>query len=100
MKYVIIAAAACVTVLILSVTMKGCTFTTPTPVSQTASQECHAFGFIVSNACNQTINQGVDRRPDSSLGDVTMTVGVVLLGIAVLLVIGMSIWRKLFSQEG
>ena len=99
MKYLAIAAAAVVTVLVLSVSLKGCTFTTPTPIAQTASQTSHVIGFMVINSGNQTINQGVYPKPDGGDGAI-VSIALLLLLVALVLGGAAMFWNAITGHQG
>lgn len=91
-RYLTIAAAVIVVVLILPLTMKGCSLTVPTPPNQTASQKASCFGVIVSHSCNQAIYQGQPQPTDwKGLLDSATVLIVVLAGLSLVAYIGLSI---------
>jgi hypothetical protein len=95
MRYLTITAAIVVVALILPLTMKGCSLTVPTPPNQTASQKASCFGLMISNSCNQAINQGLPPPADwKGLLDSATVLIVVLAVLAVLAYIGLSIAFK------
>lgn len=91
-RYLIIAVSVVLVVLILPVTLKGCSLTVPTPPNMAASQTAHCLGLFVSHSCNQVINQGAPPPTDwKGILDSATVMIALLAGVALALYIAISI---------
>lgn len=98
MKYLTIALAVIVVVLIMPLTMRGCSLSVPTPPNQ-ASQTAHCIGLIVARSCNQVINQGTPHIDwEGTLNSLTVLI-VAAAGASLMFYIGLRIAFRRPSQE-
>ena len=89
-RYLIIAVTVAAVCLLLPTFIRGITVTVPVP-NQTVAQTARCFGFIVSNACNQT--SYMNAAPPTDFAGIAGILGWGVLGLALVLVLWVVIWR-------
>lgn len=89
-RYVVIAVTVAAVCLLLPTFIRGITVTVPVP-NQTVAQRSDCFGFIVSNSCNQT--SYMNAAPPTDFAGIAGIVGWGVLGLALVLVLWVIIWR-------